>query len=279
MTHGTIGNHHADRSRKVAHVGCNPEWPTMTLAGKTVIVTGARSGIGFAAAQRFAADGATVIMADVRDASEEAAQLAEAGGDVRFVRADVSREAEVQALIDGVVSRDGGVDVLVNNAGIVLARTVPDTTLDEWDRLLDVNLKGVFLCSRAAIPVMRRRHCGVIVNVASEQGLVGAATNAVYTATKGGIIQLTKSMAIDHGQEGIRINCVAPGPVKTPMFDTFVASVEDPEAEVRGFLDATILKRLGRPEEIASVIAFLASDESSYMTGSVVVVDGGLTAM
>ncbi len=251
----------------------------MTLAGKTVIVTGARSGIGFAAAQRFAADGATVIMADVRDASEEAAQLAEAGGDVRFVRTDVSREAEVQALIDGVVSRDGGVDVLVNNAGIVLARTVPDTTLDEWDRLLDVNLKGVFLCSRAAIPVMRRRHCGVIVNVASEQGLVGAATNAVYTATKGGIIQLTKSMAIDHGQEGIRINCVAPGPVKTPMFDTFVASVEDPEAEVRGFLDGTILKRLGRPEEIASVIAFLASDESSYMTGSVVVVDGGLTAM
>ena len=251
----------------------------MTLVGKTVIVTGARSGIGFAATQRFAADGATVIMADVRDASEEAAGLAGAGHDVRFVATDVSREADVQALVDGVVSSNGGVDVLVNNAGIVLARTVPDTTLDEWDRLLDVNLKGVFLCSRAVIPVMRQRRRGVIVNVASEQGLVGAATNAAYTATKGGIIQLTKSMAIDHGQQGIRINCVAPGPVKTPMFDAFVASVEDPEAELRGFLDGTILKRLGRPEEIANVIAFLASDESSYMTGSVVVVDGGLTAM
>lgn len=251
----------------------------MTFSGKTVIVTGARSGIGFAAAQRFASDGATVIMADVRDASEEAAQLAGAGRDVRFVRTDVSREAEVQALIDGVVSRNGGVDVLVNNAGIVLARTVPDTTLDEWDRLLDVNLKSVFLCARAVIPVMRQRHRGVIVNVASEQGLVGTATNAAYTATKGGVIQLTKSMAIDHGEEGIRINCVAPGPVKTPMIDTFLEGVEDPQAELQGFVDATILKRLGRPEEIANVIAFLASDESSYMTGSVVVVDGGLTAM
>ena len=251
----------------------------MTLSGKTVIVTGAGSGIGFAATQRFAADGATVIMADVRDASEEAARLAGAGHDVRFVATDVSREAEVQALIDGVVSLNGGVDVLVNNAGIVLARTVPDTTLDEWDRLLDVNLKGVFLCSRAVIPVMRQQSRGVIVNVASEQGLVGTATNAAYTATKGGVIQLTKSMAIDHGEEGIRINCVAPGPVNTPMIDAFLASVEDPHEELRGFVDATILKRLGRPEEIANVIAFLASDESSYMTGSVVVVDGGLTAM
>lgn len=251
----------------------------MTLSGKTVIVTGAGSGIGFAATQRFAADGATVIMADVRDASEEAARLAGAGHDVRFVATDVSREAEVQALIDGVVSLNGGVDVLVNNAGIVLARTVPDTTLDEWDRLLDVNLKGVFLCSRAVIPVMRQQSRGVIVNVASEQGLVGTATNAAYTATKGGVIQLTKSMAIDHGEEGIRVNCVAPGPVKTPMIDAFLASVEDPQEELRDFVDATILKRLGRPEEIANVIAFLASDESSYMTGSVVVVDGGLTAM
>ncbi len=251
----------------------------MTLAGKTIVVTGAGSGIGLAATRRFAADGATVVMADVRDASEAAARLAGAGNDVRFVRTDVSREAEVQALIDGVVSSNGGVDVLVNNAGIVLARTVPDTTLDEWDRLLDVNLKGVFLCSRAVIPVMRQRRRGVIVNVASEQGLVGTATNAAYTATKGGVIQLTKSMAIDHGEEGIRINCVAPGPVKTPMIDTFLASVEDPQEELRGFVDATILKRLGRPEEIANVIAFLASDESSYMAGSVVVVDGGLTAM
>ena len=250
----------------------------MRFTGKTAIVTGARSGIGLATARRLATDGATVIMADVKDAGDEAARIVESGNSARFVRTDVSQESQVRALADEVVTSNGRVDILVNNAGIVFARTVPDTTLDEWDRLMNVNLKGVFLCSRAVIPIMQRQGCGVIVNVSSEQGLVGASENAAYTATKGGIIQLTKSMAIDHGQDGIRINCVCPGPVKTPLFDGFIESVDDPEAEFRSAVDATILKRLGRPEEIASVIAFLASDESSYMTGSIVVVDGGLTA-
>ena len=250
----------------------------MRFAGKTAIVTGARSGIGLATTRRLATDGATVIMADVRDADDEAAGIIESENSVRFMLTDVSQESQVRALVDEVVSSHDRVDILVNNAGIAFARTVPDTTLDEWDRLMNVNLKGVFLCSRAVIPIMQRQGCGVIVNVSSEQGLVGASENAAYTATKGGVIQLTKSMAIDHGQDGIRINCVCPGPVKTPLFDGFVESVEDPEAELRSFVEATILKRLGRPEEIASVIAFLASDESSYMTGSIVVVDGGLTA-
>ena len=250
----------------------------MRFAGKTAIVTGAGSGIGLATTRRLATEGATVIMADVRDADDEAAGIIESGNTVRFVLADVSRESQVRALVDEVVSSHGGVDILVNNAGIAFARTVPDTTLEEWDRLVNVNLKGVFLCSRAVIPIMRQQGGGVIVNVSSEQGLVGASENAAYTATKGGVIQLAKSMAIDHGQDGIRVNCVCPGPVKTPLFDGFVESVEDPEAEFRSSVEATILKRLGRPEEIASVIAFLASEESSYMTGSVVVADGGLTA-
>ncbi len=250
----------------------------MRFAGKTAIVTGAASGIGLATARKLAVDGAMVVMADIQDATQEARRIAQAGHSARFFRTDVSADPQVRALVDDVVSSHGGVDILVNNAGIVLARTVPDTTLEEWDRLLDVNLKGTFLCCRAVIPVMRRQGGGVIVNVASEQGLVGAAENAVYTATKGGIIQLTKSMAIDHGKEGIRINCVAPGPVRTPLFDSFVESVEDPEAELRGFEEATVLKRLGEPEEIANVIAFLASDEASFMAGSVTVVDGGLTA-
>ena len=217
-------------------------------------------------------------MADVRDADDEAAGIIESGNTVRFVLADVSQESQVRALVDEVVSSHGRVDILVNNAGIAFARTVPDTTLEEWDRLVNVNLKGVFLCSRAVIPIMQQQGGGVIVNVSSEQGLVGASENAAYTATKGGVIQLAKSMAIDHGQDGIRVNCVCPGPVKTPLFDGFVESVADPEAELRSSVEATILKRLGRPEEIASVIAFLASEESSYMTGSVVVADGGLTA-
>ena len=250
----------------------------MRFAGKTAIVTGAGSGIGLATTRRLATDGATVIMADVRDADDEAAAIIESGSTVRFVLANVGQESQVRALVDEVVSSHGRVDILVNNAGIAFARTVPDTTLEEWDRLMNVNLKGVFLCSRAVIPIMQQQGGGVIVNVSSEQGLVGASENAAYTATKGGVIQLTKSMAIDHGQDGIRVNCVCPGPVKTPLFDGFVESVEDPEAELRSFVEATILKRLGRPEEIASVIAFLASEESSYMTGSVVVADGGLTA-
>lgn len=250
----------------------------MRFAGKTAIVTGAGSGIGLATTRRLATDGATVIMADVRDADDEAAAIVESGNTARFVLTDVGQESQVRALVDEVVSSHGRVDILVNNAGIAFARTVPDTTLEEWDRLMNVNLKGVFLCSRAVIPIMQRQGGGVIVNVSSEQGLVGASENAAYTATKGGVIQLTKSMAIDHGQDGIRVNCVCPGPVKTPLFDGFVGSVEDPEAELRSFVEATILKRLGRPEEIASVIAFLASEEASYMTGSVVVADGGLTA-
>ena len=250
----------------------------MRFAGKTAIVTGAGSGIGLATTRRLATEGATVIMADVRDADDEAADIIKSGNTARFVLADVGQESQVRALVDEVVSSHGRVDILVNNAGIAFARTVPDTTLEEWDRLMNVNLKGVFLCSRAVIPIMQQQGGGVIVNVSSEQGLVGASENAAYTATKGGVIQLTKSMAIDHGQDGIRVNCVCPGPVKTPLFDGFVESVEDPEAELRSFVEATILKRLGRPEEIASVIAFLASEESSYMTGSVVVADGGLTA-
>ena len=204
--------------------------------------------------------------------------IARRGHDARFVPVDVGREDQVDALVEHVVSVHGGIDILVNNAGVAVAKAVPETTPAEWDRLMSTNLKGVFLCSRAVIPVMRRRGSGTIVNVSSEQGLVGASRNAAYTATKGGVVQLTKSMAIDHAQDGIRVNSVAPGPVATPLFDRFVASVADPVAERRAILEATALKRLGRPDEIAGVIAFLASDEASYMTGAIVVVDGGLTA-
>ena len=146
----------------------------MRFAGKTAIVTGAGSGIGLATTRRLATDGATVIMADVRDAGDEAAGIIGSENPVRFVLADVGRESQVRALVDEVVSSHGRVDILVNNAGIVFARTVPDTTLEEWDRLMDVNLKGVFLCSRAVIPIMQQQGGGVIVNVSSEQGLVGA---------------------------------------------------------------------------------------------------------
>jgi len=249
----------------------------MRLNEKVVIITGAKSGIGFATALRFAAEGAKVIVADVREATQEVREITKRGAEALFVQVDVSSELQVNALIEKTVAAYGHLDVLVNNAGMELAKKVTDTTEVEWDRLINVNLKGVFLCSKAAIPVLRRNGGGVIVNVASELGLVGGSEIAAYCASKGGVVQLTKAMAIDHADDAIRVNCICPGPVSTPLLKAIIETSSDPKEEQRSIVEKTLLKRLGRPEEIANVILFLASDESSYMTGSVVVVDGGWT--
>ncbi len=250
----------------------------MRLKGKVAIITGAKSGIGFATATRFAAEGAKVVAADIADATREADEIARHGAEALFAQVDVSDSAQVRNMIRETVSVYGGVDILVNNAGIELAKTVTDTTEEEWDRLMDINLKGVFLCSREAIPVMQRQGGGVIVNVASELGLVGGTEIAAYSASKGGVVQLTRAMAIDHAADHIRVNCVCPGPVATPLLEAIIRNSSHPEQERRSIVEKTLLKRVGRPEEIANVILFLASDESSYMTGSTVLVDGGCTA-
>lgn len=248
------------------------------LQDKVAIITGASSGIGLATALRFLEEGAKVVIADVKDRSQ-GFDFQEAGRcDAFFVQTDVSVESQVNELMTQTVDKYGRVDVLVNNAGIELPKKGTDTSETEWDRMIAVNLKGVFLCSKAAVSEMRRTGGGLIVNVASELGLVGGAQIAAYCASKGGVIQLTKAMAIDHAAEGIRINCVCPGPVNTPLLDRIIASSTDPESERQITVQKTLLKRLGEPNEIASVILFLASDESSFMTGSLVVVDGGLTA-
>jgi NAD(P)-dependent dehydrogenase (short-subunit alcohol dehydrogenase family) len=181
-------------------------------------------------------------------------------------------------MIRDAVNRFGRIDVLVNNAGIDLAKTVPDTSEAEWDRLLAVNLKGVFLCAKAAIPVMRHQGGGTIINVASELALVGGSAIAAYCASKGGVLLLSKAMAVDHAADNILVNCVCPGPIATPLLDSITRAERDPLAARREIEARTLLKRLGRPDEIATVIAFLASDDASYMTGSTVVVDGGWTA-
>ena len=250
----------------------------MKLKDKVAVITGAKSGIGLATALRFCAEGAKVVAADVRDTRPEVDSIAANGGDAFFVQTDVSSESAVHELIGQTVSKYGRIDVLVNNAGIELARRITETTEAEWDRLIGVNLKGVFLCSKAAVIEMRQTGGGVIVNVASELGLVGGAEIAAYCATKGGVIQLTKAMAIDHAADNIRINCICPGPINTPLLDRIIASSADPEKERRITEEKTLMKRLGEPAEIANVILFLASKESSYMTGSLVIVDGGLTA-
>ena len=249
----------------------------MRFKDKSVIVTGAASGIGLATARRFAAEGANVAYVDIRDARRVKDTMREGRGKAIFIRTDVSRSAAVERMVRETTAAFGRIDVLVNNAGIVLAKKITETSESEWDRLMGVNLKGVFLCSKEAIRVMRRGG-GAIVNVASELGLVGGADIAAYCASKGGIVQLTKAMAIDHACDNIRVNCVCPGPVATPLLDSIIRQASDPAAERRHIEESSPLKRIGRPEQIASVIAFLASDDASHMTGAIVAVDGGWTA-
>jgi NAD(P)-dependent dehydrogenase (short-subunit alcohol dehydrogenase family) len=248
------------------------------MADKVVIVTGACSGIGLSTTRLLAAEGARVMAADVKEASDALSELARSSQKVRFFRADASRASEVAAMFEETLTEFGRLDVLVNNAGIDLPKKITDTTATEWDRFMAVNLKSVFLCSRAAIPVMRRQGGGVIVNVASELGLVGGSEIAAYSATKGGVVQLTRAMAVDHAPEAIRVNCVCPGPVDTPLLESIISGSFDPARERQSIIQKTLLKRLARPDEIARVILFLASDDSSYMTGSIVVADGGSTA-
>jgi len=246
------------------------------LKDRIAVVTGAASGIGHAVSRRLRDEGAVVVMADI--VTPDKRDYASNGPASEFVRTDVTCRSEVAALIDHACARHGRIDILVNNAGIPLARSAVDTTEDDWNRVMDVNLRGVFLCAQAAIAHMRRRSDGVIVNVASELGIVGARDCAAYCASKGGVIQLTRAMAVDHGAEGIRVNCVCPGPVETPLLDVFLDATGDRRRAAAQTSDDTLLGRLGKPDEIAGVVAFLASADAAYMTGAVVVVDGGITA-
>ena len=247
----------------------------MRLPGKVAVITGAKSGIGLATARLFASEGSSVVLADIKDASEESAAI---GSRCAAISVDVADRESVEQLFAETVRRFGRLDVLVNNAGVDLAKRVTETDEADWDRLMSVNLKGVFLCSKEAVLAMRRCGGGVIVNVASELGIVGGSEIAAYCASKGGVVQLTKAMAVDHAVENIRVNCVCPGPIATPLLQSIIAAAPDPQAEERSILSKTLLKRLGRPEEVARAILFVASDEASYMTGSIVAVDGGWTA-
>ncbi len=245
--------------------------PTLRLAGHTALVTGAASGIGLATARLLAARGRWC------PGRRRARSRGDGAGDVS-ARGPTSRD-DVRRLFAVTREDHRRVDVLVNAAGIGLQRTVVDTTPGEWRHLVDVNLGGVFLCCREAVAVMRHQGGGVIVNVASELAVVGAPECAAYVATKGGVLQLTRAMAADHTREGIRVNAVCPGPVDTPLLDDLIAATRDPEAERRDIVESTLLGRLGRPEEIARAILFLACDDSSYVVGAALVVDGGVTAV
>lgn len=251
----------------------------MRLAGKIAVVTGAASGIGFETAKLFAAEGAFVVVADRNAAAAEtaAAEIAGSGGKAEAATADVSVEAQVKTLLDGVKSRHGRLDILVNNAGYGFAGTVADTSVEDWDALFAVNVRGVFLGCKHAVPIFEAQGGGIIVNTASGGAIVGIANRAAYTASKGAVAALTRAMAIDHAEAQIRVNCVAPGTIETPYFTEIFATSPDAAALRKGLEDRQVMGRLGRPDEIAKAILFLASDDATFCTGSTLVVDGGWT--
>ncbi len=243
---------------------------------KVAIITGGNSGVGWAVARRLAKDGVRIVLADVEDARPRAQSIAdELGGEALAVSTDVADETQVERLFDRCWSAYGRLDYLINSAGVDRVNTVADATIDEWDWIVGVNLRGVFLCCRAAIPLMKRSGGGAIVNIGSTFAFTGNPKSAIYSATKGGVHQLTKCMAVDHTAEGIRVNCVAPGPVDTPMLQKEVSEHSDPEEMKADMLRGLPINRVATPEEIANVVCFVLSDQASYMTGSIVVADGG----
>ncbi len=251
----------------------------MRFKGKVAAITGAAAGIGRATAVAFAQEGAAVVIVD-RDREQGevvATEIRDQGGDALLVPADIAQETEVQAMVENVTERWGRLDILVNNAGIYYQADVVGTPSEVWDKILAVNLTGAFLCTKYAVPVMVRGGGGVVVNVASEAGLVGIKGQVAYNVSKGGMIALTRSCAVDLAERGIRVNCVCPGTTDTPLVRAAVNRASDPAAARRALEAVRPLNRLGKPEEIAAAILYLASSEAGYATGAILSVDGGYT--
>ena len=250
------------------------------LKGKVAFITGAGTGIGRACAELFAREGARVTLAGRRKEPLQAtaAAIAAAGGEALVVSCDITKAAEVEHAIAATVKRFGGLNVVVNNAGALLVATVTETNEEEWDRMMEVNLKGPFLVSREAVKHMRASGGGAIVNIGSVLGLVAMPKRAAYSASKGGLTLLTKAMALDHAAEGIRVNCICPSIVDTELVQGLFANLPDPQAARDARAQSIPLGRFGQPVDVAQLAVFLASDESSWMTGAAIPVDGGLTA-
>jgi len=250
----------------------------MRLLDKVVLVTGATSGIGAAIAHEAAREGATLLITGRASDRGEAIRRS-CGEEAGFVPGDITETGIADRLVEETIKRFGRLDTLVNNAGIIYRHTAETATDEEWDRLMAVNVTAVFRMCRAAIRAMKRQGGGCIVNIASDWGLVGGRDALAYCTSKGAVVQMTRAMALDHAKDSIRVNCVCPGEVDTPMLASGIEKRGMTHAEGLKFLgDQVPLGRVARPEEIAKAVVFLASDDSSYMSGAMLSVDGGSTA-
>lgn len=252
----------------------------MRFEGKVAVVTGAASGIGQATAIAFGREGALAVIVDIDEKLGEnvATEIRQQGGEAIVYPTDIADEAAVEKMMDEIVNRWHRLDILVNNAGTYFQGDVLNTPLETWNKVMAVNLTGAFLCTKYAAGAMAKKGEGVIINVASEAGLVGIKGQVVYNVSKGGMIALTRSCAVDLAGVGIRVNCVCPGTTDTPLVHAAVHRAPDPLAARRALEQIRPLNRLGKPEEIASAILYLASQEAGYATGTILSVDGGYTA-
>jgi len=249
----------------------------ISLKGKRALITGGASGIGRATALLFARAGAAVALADLDEAGGEEVmrQIEQDGGRAIFVRCDVSRATDCQRAVRMTVEKLGGLDILFNNAGIIRRADVVETTEEEWERVMAVNVRSVFLMSKYAIPVMVQAGGGAIVNTGSGWGLVGGANAVSYCASKGAVVNMTRAMALDHGAQNVRVNCVCPGDTDTGMLRDEARQVGAAESEFLAQAAERPLRRIGRPEDIAQAVLYLVSDAASFVTGTTLVVDGG----
>jgi NAD(P)-dependent dehydrogenase (short-subunit alcohol dehydrogenase family) len=250
------------------------------LAGKICVITGAARGIGATTARLFAQEGASLVIGDLRDELGEkvAEGIRKEGGKARYVHCDVTSAKDAENLAKTAVREFGKIHVLFNNAGNAWSGKVDVLSEEDWDKNFDVNVKSIFLCSKYVIPIMRAQGGGTIVNMSSESGLIGFPMHPAYCSSKAAVINLTRSMATGHAAEGIRVNCICPGTIPTPLYQEFVSKLPD-KAEVEEMLKKTHPLGLGTEQDIAYAALYLASDESRYMTGAPLIIDGGLTAL